>query len=274
MRHVTHWLVIVGLLAGGWGCATTKDLPGGPADYPHAAYSWNMTAYDAIMHSDTGAATFSHYLELLERRGYKKQVRIIAPHGWGESVIEPLWLPVIRAKGWKALVIVAQQSSEASDRPAALAWVHHLVTTWRDVLVGVQPANEPYQDFEGWNHADYLAWHRAVSAEVRAVGLPVVTGDYGQGHHGPLAFYAQAGLEWSTDVDVLSLHVTGELDSGKLRDLLQHSPQGKPIWITEGDWAQRTVIPAVESFVYTCIGAGGQYAGSSSLNRCPAMEGK
>lgn len=257
------------------GCGATKDLTDGPNGYDPSLYGWNMTAGPLLFDSVAGSAQFDHYLAVLESKGAKKQVRIIAPHGWGETKIEPLWLPVIRARGWKALVIVSQESADTQDREQAIAWVRHLLDTWGDVIIGIQPGNEPYHDFEHWTPADYLVWHRLVATEAKARHIPVVTGDFGPGYRDKaMGFYAKAGLNWATDVDVFSLHVTGDRNSGDLRDFLRQIPTGLPIWITEGDWSQRTVIPAAETYVYTCIGAGGGLDGSSSLNRCPAMEAK
>lgn len=239
-------------------CASGPHLSTGPDGFDPGLYSFNITATTpGILDSPD---ELSRELDLLIAHGYKRQIRIIAPY-WFAGRIESIWLPIIRAKGYKALVILSQGRGEVEGHEQeAMAWAQHVVTAWRDVLIGVQPGNEPW--VTDWPIESYLRWHRQVVPIIRAAGLPVVTGDFDT-----MRYYD--GLDWQTEVDVVSLHVTGVTDVAHLKRLASQVPKGKPVWITEGDWSQRTVLPVSESFIYTCDGDP-----DSKLNRCPTMGGR
>ncbi len=247
------------LFAGLTGCERRKiDI--GPGDLPPAEFSANISAGD-LLDPQTAAARLDRYLDELTATGYRKQIRIILPPDWGPRIYEH-WFPVIRAHGFKVLAILGQERRDsAAMRPAAVAWIEHILPLVRSDLIGVQIVNEPAYTF---TPPEYGAYHREVAPLVRtlAPGVPIVAGDFGVQAEGrnTLDGWKAAVAAGAEDYDILSLHVTGMRRPGELRDFARRVREfagpGRRIWITEGDWGQLAFLRGEqlaieEAFVYT-----------------------
>jgi hypothetical protein len=241
------------------GCDRRKiDI--GPGDVPLSEFSANISAGD-LLNPATAEARIGVYLDELSAAGYKKQVRIILPPDWGPRIYQH-WFPVLRARGFKVLVILGQERRDsADDEAAAVAWIKHILPLVRDDLIGIQIVNEATHTF---TPQEYGAYHRRIAPLVRecAPGVPIVAGDFGvpEGGRNTLNQWKEAVAAGASDYDVLSLHLTGMRRIGELKAFVERVrafawPERR-IWITEGDWGHLGFLrahglPVEEDFIYT-----------------------
>ncbi len=224
-----------------------------------ASIGWNISAGDLL--GPDVESRLATYLDELARAGYRRQVRIIYTPQWGPFIREH-WIPVIRAKGFKMLVIIGQERTDTDQMPEqAFEWARTALPPIADILLGVQIKNEFQNDFAP---DAYLVWHGLMAPVVRAAvpGVPIVCGDFGPGDKGRNDVGAwtklvKAGLR---DYDIVSVHVTG-VDSA--RDLSAMADElkalhgaGMEVWVTEGDFGQAGFLRAcglraTETFVFT-----------------------
>jgi hypothetical protein len=252
-------LLVLTLLVSLAGCDRRK-IDGGPGDLPLTEFSANLSAGD-LLEPATAEQRVGLYLDELAAAGYKRQVRIILPPDWGPRIYQ-YWFPALRARGFKVLAILGQERRDsAADRPAAVAWVKHILPLVRSDLIGVQIVNEPAYTF---TPEEYAAYHREMAPLVRqlAPGVPIVAGDFGvpaQGRNS-LDVWKATVAAGASDYDVLSLHVTGSRKQGELKDFARRvrdfAMPGRRIWITEGDWGQLAFlreqgVDVEETFIYT-----------------------
>jgi hypothetical protein len=241
------------------GCHRSR-IDAGPGDVPLSEFSANISAGD-LLDPATADSRLGLYLDELTAAGYKKQVRIILPPDWGPRIYDH-WFPVLRARGFKVLAILGQERRDsAADEPAAVAWVKHILPLVRSDLLGVQIVNEPAYTF---TPDEYAAYHGRIAPLVRelAPGVPIVAGDFGVPARGPnsLDVWKTIVAAGPVDYDILSVHVTGSLKEGQLREFAARvravAGPGRRVWVTEGDWGQMRFLrdqglDVEECFVYT-----------------------
>jgi hypothetical protein len=253
-------LLLVPMLLGVLAYSQHRKIDAGPGGVPMAEFSANISAGD-LLDPATCPARLAVYLDELSAAGYRKQIRIILPPDWGPRIHE-CWFPVIRARGYKVLIILGQERRDsAANLPAAIEWIEHILPLVRDDLIGVQIVNEPAHWFSPKEYADY---HRQIAPLLRRLApqVPIVAGDFGVEKHDPnnLEFWKAAVEAGASDYDILSIHVTGKRRRSELKEfadrLLQFGGRGRPIWITEGDWGQLSFLRGCgsnveENFIYT-----------------------
>jgi hypothetical protein len=239
-------LIGIFLLAG---CAGGGGHPSGPI-LPLSAIGMNLTITDLVNRPDAGlrAAT---YLDEIAAAGYAHEIRMPLDRYWGPQLLTSV-VPVIRAKGFKLLAILTPGNHVAPGYDAALdlAWIEHVLPQVRDILVGVQLANEQWQTRIDGNKltpfppAEYVYWHRWITPTIRrlAPGVPIVEGDIDGGWKESIQWWDDTQRAGTIDSDALSWHVYGA-------DL--PPAYGRIVWITEAGSVKECVAPAVKCYPYT-----------------------
>jgi hypothetical protein len=276
MRKMLSVFLITAIIATLWaGAARSAEDQIPPEGYEASEYGFNITAGD-LLDPATASTRLDYYLSWLEWKGFKKEARVICQVSWGQWIVEPYWLPVFAARGWKVLCIVGDDIRYDNNYMAWLPWVQHVIDTWgpngANILLGIEPANEPW-NVAKWKPTEYGEWHRAVAQITRQAGLPVLAG-YFSGHKKLTKkiwkFYWKAGINWDTDVDVITLNVT-EVSVKKTKKSLRYLNKkitnfyDREWWFTEGNFKHLRLLPD-KIFIYTC---NGENTGKEHLNRCP-----
>lgn len=202
----------------------------------------NISAGD-LLDSNTAASRLTIYLDELIALGYSKEIRVILTPEWGQIIFDHWW-PVIRAKGFKALVILGQEKQDSADiADLSIVWATRILPLIKDDLLGVQIVNEQAYFFAP---GEYMSWHRHMVPLVRSLvpGVPIVAGDFGHadGRNGIDRWerLVRAGFAWPGDYDIVSLHLTRINKESELKQMVArlkalHGPSMR-YWVTEGDW--------------------------------------
>lgn len=262
MRRVMLAATLLGLLAG---CASGPQIDTSIGTNPPSVYGWNIGAAD-LLDPATAPCRLGVYLDELAAQGYAKQIRIIYTPYWGPQILRD-WIPVIRAKGYRVLVILSQDgrgvkygSGNDSGVGDQAEWIAGGLPPILDILDGVQPSNEP-DEFSGKSPREFADWFRKIATMIRETvpGVPIVGPDLRKSETG---WIAQTGLVYGQDYDIVNLHVThmdtvGELETIKQAALTSH-PQPR-VWVTEGDWGQSPWysahgLPIERAYVYVWNG--------------------
>jgi hypothetical protein len=240
----------------------------GPGTTSLAWIGVNISAGD-LLDASTAADRLTIYLDELIRLGYSREIRVILTPEWGQIVYDHWW-PIIKAKGFKALVILGQEKRDSADiADQSIAWATKVLPLIRDELVGVQIVNEQAYFFAP---NEYVSWHRKMAPLVRSLvpGVPIVAGDFGHadGRNGIDQWerLVRQGFWPANDTyDVVSLHLTRINKEGELKQMIArlktlHS-SAMHYWVTEGDWGH---LPFLNSqglttdkiFLYSWNGSG------------------
>lgn len=216
----------------------------GPGTTALSKIAVNIGAGD-LLDPSTAASRLTIYLDELIGLGYSREIRCIFTPGLG-SIIYEHWWPVLRAKGFKVLAILAQGKTDSADiAEASEAWARQILPLVKDDLLGVQIVNEQAYFFQP---NEYVAWHRKMVPLVRSLvpGVPIVAGDFGHadGRNGIDQWerLVKSGFVSSLDFNVISLHLTRISKEGELRRMVERlkNLHGFPLatryWVTEGDW--------------------------------------
>jgi hypothetical protein len=208
------------------------------------------------------------YLDEIAARGYAKQIRIIYTPYWGPRILRD-WIPTIREKGFKVLVILSQDGrggkyGDDSVLTEQADWIARGLPPIADLLISVQPANEP-DGFSGKTPQAFAEWYRQMVPLIRAAvpGIPILSPDL-RGVGAWNAWTKKTGLKYGVDFDVVSLHVTHVDRVGDLKayraDVRTFTGANSPrIITTEGDWGQTAWfntngLPIEHTFVYVWNG--------------------
>jgi hypothetical protein len=229
---------LIGVLLFFTACAIGPRIDTSIGMNPPAWYAMNIGAND-LLNPTTSATRLAIYLDELTAAGYAKEIRIIFTPDWGPQIYRD-WFPVIRAKGFKVLVILGQEKRDSALIPeASKAWARSILPVVKSDLIGVQIVNEAWF---GFTPVEYVAWHRIMAPIIRAAapGVPIVVGD-----PPPIPSrldWWEAVVHGGIDFDIVSLHVTDADKESNLLPFVQrlsrlHGPIMR-YWITEGDWGQ------------------------------------
>jgi hypothetical protein len=262
-------IVAVSLLVG-WGCAAGPRIPTDIGTQPTSAYGWNIGAGD-LLDPVTASCRLGVYLDELTAAGYAKQIRIVYTPSVGPFIFQH-WIPVIRAKGFRVLIILYQSRGDA-NMDAQRDWILTGLPPIADLLDGVQISNEVDRPaFNDFSPSEYLVFHRYVSMVVRSVvpGVPIIGPDI-QSTDGSVRFIADSKLIYGQDYDIVSMHVQRQSDEQAVMAFTQHAARltgtAHPrIWATEGDYGQAPWLTAhgypverVYVYVWNCnAGAHGE----------------
>lgn len=199
---------------------------------PHQA--WNIGAGD-LLNPATAACALGVYLDELTALGGPRQIRIVYTPGGVGSFVRQHWMPVIREKGFRVLVILSGSSYE-HNLSAQQAWIAGSLPPIADILDGVQLANEVNRmAYNTMGPKQYRRWHRQMAAWVRdaAPGVPILSPDL----HDPesKAYIRKTKLIYGVDFDVYSLHTTDYPAVKRWKWARDHAGIATPrAWITEG----------------------------------------
>ena len=239
----------------------------GPGTTSLSKIGVNIGAGD-LLNPDTAAGRLATYLDELIALGYSREIRVILPPDWGPIIYEHWW-PVIRAKGFKALVILGQEKRDSADvADQSIAWATKILPLVKDDLLGVQIVNEQAYFFAP---NKYVAWHRKMVPLVRSLvpGVPIVAGDFGHadGRNGLDQWekMVRMGFLASLDFNIVSLHLTRINKEGELKQMVArlrslHGPAMR-YWVTEGDWGHlpwlnKQGLTTEKVFLYSWNGSG------------------
>jgi hypothetical protein len=254
MHRIGLWLSLLFFSA----CASGPKIDTGIGTTPTSAFGWNIGAGD-LLNPDTAPQRLGTYLDELAGYGYAKQIRIIYTPDWGPFILQH-WIPVIRSKGFRVLVILSQDGRAKpgdSDLTRQASWIREGLPAISGILDAVQLANEP-DGFSGKTPAEYTAWHRQMVQMVRQVvpGVPIIGPDLrliGKS----LEWVKATGLVSGPDYDVLSLHVTGNRAESDLQQIIDGITAigATKVWVTEGDWGETAYLrgkgmPIERTYVY------------------------
>jgi len=216
------------------GCAGGQTKPQSPA-LPLSQYGMNLSASD-LLDPATSACRLSTYLDEITQQGFAKQVRIIYPPDWGPQILRD-WIPIIRAKGFRVVVILSQSNLDA-DVGTQLRWIATGLPPIADILDAVQPQNES-NDTTGWSPAQYAAWHRAITPSIRAAvpGVPIMSPTLNNGAHWQ-AWHRETGLVPGQDYDIIAANVSNWSSSLLQRLATISKAEGLPVWLTESRWEE------------------------------------
>jgi len=231
------------------GCASGGGHPSGQV-LPLSAIGMNLTITDLVNRPDASQRAGT-YLDEIAAAGYAHEVRMPLDRYWGPQLLTTV-VPAIRAKGFKLLAILTPGNHVAPghDATADLAWIEQVLPQVRDILVGVQLANEQWQTRIDGNKltpfppAEYVYWHRWITPTIRrlAPGVPIVEGDIDGGWEESIQWWEATQQAGTIDIDALSWHVYGA-------DL--PPAYGRIVWITEAGSVKECVAPVIKCFVYT-----------------------
>src|SRR3990167_4486463 len=130
-------LVLSGCKGGGGGGAEITVLLGA---IPLIRYSMIVGMGDLFQSETTWK--FSQYLDEVAAAGYKKVTRFPLPFDWGPGILNTVD-PLFRTKGFKFLPILSHGAHEGTIDPAQIiTWIEKAAPQLRDLVVGVQIANE------------------------------------------------------------------------------------------------------------------------------------
>lgn len=240
-------------------------------------YGHNITA--GFFWEADAVEQFRNYLIKMENCGFRKQIRIATPMGWADTIAAPL-LQVLRERGWKAIVIVdpePQYRKPSSGFSEEATWARGFIGRWQDIIMGVEPANEPWHQVYPWGPPElYGEWHRIVDEIAGDYDIPVIAG-YFSGHKTLtkkiiFKYYEKAlGPEWWLYVDIISWNTTEKLKVKKAWQWLEKkipNLRDRAVIGTEVDYRHVKKFPIMLDgyFVYTCAD---ENTGKSHLNRCP-----
>jgi hypothetical protein len=210
----------------------------------------NLTIDDLVNRPDASQRVTT-YLDEIAAAGYAHEIRMPLDRYWGPQLLTTA-IPVIRAKGFKLLAILTPGNHVKPGYDAALdlIWIEQVLPQIRDILVGVQLANEQWQTRIGstkltpFPPAEYVYWHRWITPSIRrlAPGVPIIEGDIDGGWSESIHWWEATQRAGTIDIDALSWHVYGA-------DL--PPAYGRTVWITEAGSVNECVVPAVKCFVYT-----------------------
>ena len=245
--------------------------------YEHSPsrYGLNFTLGQPIFDPKTASHNLGVYLEWAEQEGFKREARIVCDTYWGQRFTERYWLPVFAARGWKVSCIVGTHPGGWSKEEyiaAHVAWTQHLVDVWgprgRDILIQVEPINEPWHPNVKMKKSWLKPYHVAIKQVANAAGVPTAAG-YGwyKGiNKDTWAYYEKSGFNWETDVDLISIN--SEKKTLKLDYLRKRiSNLDARLVMTEGQFHHDGRVPdSTRIFLYTCIG---ENTGKPYLNVCP-----
>ena len=193
----------------------------------------NLSASD-LLDPSTSTCRLSTYLDEITQQGFAKQVRIIYPPDWGPQILRD-WIPIIRAKGFRVVVILSQSSAD-SEIGSQRAWIAAGLPPIADILDAVQPQNES-NDTTKWSPTQYAAWHRAVTPAIRTAvpGIPVMSPTL-TSHRGWVSWHRGTGLGPGQDYDILAANVSN-WSKKLLKKLVPIAlAEGLPVWLTESRW--------------------------------------
>lgn len=240
MHRIGMWLSLL-LVAG---CVGGPKIDTGIGTAPTSEFGWNIGAAD-LLDPATASQRLGVYLAELDSLGYAKRIRIIYTPDWGPFILRH-WVPVIREKGFRVLVILSQDGrAKPGDSDLANQWalIQGYLSPIQDILDAVQIANEP-DGFSGKTPSEYATWHRQVVAMVRQIvpGVPIVGPDL-RGVGSWNEWVLKTGLLFGPDYDIVSLHVTHVTRVEDLKAYVADVERltrrvGPRTWITEGDWGQ------------------------------------
>lgn len=214
-------------------------MPTPATSAPPVTYGWNIGAADIL--APGGLCRLGVYLDDIAAMGYDRSIRIIYTPVWGPQILRK-WIPIIRAKGFRVLVILSQDGrggkyGDDSLLSLQVPWIATGLPPIADILDGVQIANEP-DGFSGKSAAMYRLWHEQMVALVRATvpAAPIIGPDLRTSEIGWIdALHMRPGV----DYDILNFHVTHLSGSGLKPFLRAAQGWGETrAWITEGDWSQ------------------------------------
>jgi hypothetical protein len=237
-------LAIVLLLAG---CAGA-GFPKGQV-LPLSSVGLHLEVYEIVNHPNIAQRTAAYLDEIIAEGKYAKELRIVFNKEVGPTVLREM-IPVIRAKGFKILLILSMGNQmRPHDAASDLAWIEEALPQVRDLLVGVQLANEQWHTkIDGhklipFPPAEFVYWHRWITPTIRRLtDVPIVDGDVDGGWDIATKWWEAVEKAGGIDIDYLSWHVyTSEIPP----------TYGHPIWVTEAGDPKHCVEPAVRCFVFT-----------------------
>lgn len=215
---------------------TSVDTEATASDPPDR-YGMNLSASD-LLDRGTTACRLDAYLTEIEQAGHAKQVRFIFPPDWGPQILSD-WIPIIRAHGFRVLVILSQSAAD-SDLFAQERWARWALPQVADILDAVNLLNEP-NDTTSWSPTEYATWHRALVPVVREVvpGVPILAPTLNK-VDGWKTWDRETGLRFGPDYDLRSANVTG----WKTKDLkkLAGIVGAEPLWLTETGWPEQVKL--------------------------------
>jgi len=231
------------------GCALGPKIDRGIGTASPRHFGWNIGAAD-LLDPSTAATRLAVYLDELTAAGYAKQIRIIYTPAVGPFILQH-WVPVIRAKGYRLNVILAQSRADV-DLAQQSAWARTGLPAIRDILEVVQLANEVDRpQHNDHTPARYAVWHRALVAVVRETvpGVQIVGPDL-RNETSSFDWIVRTGLVYGVDYDIVSLHVTGAGYMSRMetykRGAERVAGRANPrVWITEGDWGQTDALSRI-----------------------------
>jgi hypothetical protein len=206
----------------------------------------NLSIGDVAGRAD-GIQRLTIYLDEIAAAGYLKEVRMVFDRVWGPFLLP--FLPILRRKGFKLLAILSSGACPGGQEDGVQlekdkAWISRFLPEAKDILVGVQCANEQWGFGGNFAPNEYAAWHNELTPLIRDLtpGVPIVEGDVDQR---PLThnWWRNVVASGVRDVDALSLHITGHDKEHDLLDVMNLVRQKCPehagrLWITEGNAGQ------------------------------------
>lgn len=226
MKHLIAVAIVLFLA----GCAGSQAQA-----RPLAQYGMNLSASD-LLDPSTSECRLSTYLDEMVEAGVARQVRIIYPPDWGPQILRD-WVPTLRAKGFRVVVVLSQSNLDA-DVGAQLSWIVTGLPQIADILDAVQPQNES-NDTTGWSPSQYAAWHRALVPTIRATvpGVPIMSPTLNNGAHWR-SWHRGTGLVPGQDYDILAANVSN-WSKKPLKKLASIAlTEGLPVWLTESRWKE------------------------------------
>ena len=110
----------------------------GPGTTALSKIAVNIGAGD-LLDPSTAASRLTIYLDELIGLGYSREIRCIFTPGLG-SIIYEHWWPVLRAKGFKVLAILAQGKTDSADiAEASEAWARQILPLVKRISVFTIP---------------------------------------------------------------------------------------------------------------------------------------
>lgn len=190
---------------------------GTPPPLPQPLFAgMNLTIGDLLVRDGTTQANVERrantYLNEIAIAGHKK-VRMPMDDIWGPQLLLNV-IPHLRTHGLKLLTIVSAGAHEGQINPIATReWIRMLFPAIKDLLIGVQIANEQWVVAGGNNRrfepAEFAAFHNAVSPTIRELvpDVPIVEGDLSVHQHSTsFSWFDSVVRVGLTNLDVVSLH--------------------------------------------------------------------
>lgn len=164
------------------GCAGVGHPSGQPM--PRSNIGLHLEAYEIVSHPHIAQRTEAYLDEIIADGKYAKELRFVFNKEIGPVVLRDM-IPVVRAKGFKILPILSMGNQmRPHDAESDLAWIELAIPQVRDLLVGVQLANEQWQHkIDGhkltpFPPSEFVYWHRWITPTIRRLtDVPIVDGD-------------------------------------------------------------------------------------------------